>query len=225
MSVLEPTTPNQPILCSPHTPPPLIRTPIPSEMEQSFLDGDFLKPDPAMTRWETRTYILKELKQCLTSVFHQKEESTSFTTQQVDTFLRTHSWPQGRMNHVCRLLEDTNTTKSVIDVAYEILEANLCEEYKELPYSSQLVRAVMGFVTVDTLPCGKTIASFWNHSPFQALRNAPPLSDWEDRSEWEIGWEMPITIPLNVLVYALVVCVAWMACMVATYGKSRSQYS
>jgi hypothetical protein len=32
-----------------------------------------------------------------------------------------------------------------------------------------------GFVTTDLLPNGRTIASYWNHSPFEGLRKAAPL--------------------------------------------------
>jgi hypothetical protein len=38
----------------------------------------------------------------------------------------------------------------------------------------------LAFWEVDLLPCGKTIGSFWNYSPFEALRTAPPLTDVED---------------------------------------------
>jgi len=44
-------------------------------------------------------------------------------------------------------------------------------EYEEL---------AMAFWDVDLLPNKKTIGSYWDYSPFEALRRAPPLTEVED---------------------------------------------
>jgi hypothetical protein len=40
-----------------------------------------------------------------------------------------------------------------------------------------------GFVTVDRLPCGRTIVSWWNTSPFEPLRAAAALTEGDESGD------------------------------------------
>jgi hypothetical protein len=41
----------------------------------------------------------------------------------------------------------------------------------------------IGFITKDLLPNGETVIALWNRSPFDVLRQAPPLSETPDPPE------------------------------------------
>jgi hypothetical protein len=147
-----------------------------------FLPGDFIKPDPTMTRLETRRYILDELESCLKERVRPDEDSDSLN----DMHLQHLSNPRERMFHVKELLEELNHAEAPGKVAYEILQKYLNKEPIDYDvYPVKLVQLVMGFLHTDRLPCERTIFSFWNHSPFGPLRNAPPLPDEDDEQDDE----------------------------------------
>jgi hypothetical protein len=228
MSDSEPTTPKQPILCSARTPPPVIRTPPSYDLEESYNPGEFIKPDPLMTRQETRTFLLNELEGLLVDRIAYPEEKPPFTNEQFARFLKSHSWPKGRLYYLRdRLVEEKGTdtsARSVGTIAFEIIRSALLSEKKEFEYSDEICRTAMGFVETDILPWGRTIMSYWNHSPFEALRQAPPLTE-EDEDDYfvESLWETPITIPLySVLAYVALV-VAWMIALVASLRLEQNQ--
>ena len=228
MSDSEPTTPTQPILCSARTPPPIIRSPLSYDVEESYELGEFIKPDPLMTRQETRTFLLKELEGLLTERLAYPEEKPPFTNEQFARFLQSHSWPKGRLYYLRdRLVEEKGTdtsARSVGKIAFEIIRSTLLSEKKEFDYSDVICRTAMGFVETDTLPWGKTIMSYWNHSPFEALRQAPPLNDEEDDGlPMESLWETPITVPLYVVLASVAIVVAWMVAFVASLRLEQNQ--
>ena len=69
----------------------------------------------------------------------------------------------------------------------------------------------LGFILTDRLPGMKTIRSFWDHSPFEALRSAPPLgSSIEQRIEYTITefLEPLTTLQVSIGATALVALVA-----------------
>jgi hypothetical protein len=60
---------------------------------------------------------------------------------------------------------------SVIQASLTVGAPSAPTEYEEL---------AMAFWDVDLLPNKKTIGSYWDYSPFEALRRAPPLTEVED---------------------------------------------
>ena len=69
----------------------------------------------------------------------------------------------------------------------------------------------LGFILTDRLPGGKTIRAFWDHSPFEALRRAPPLgSSIEQRIQYTIEefLEPLTTLQVPIIATALVALAA-----------------
>jgi len=161
-----------------------------------ILPGDFVKPDPALTQRETRVYLLKELHRWLTGRIceHAGDIREVYENgQRVDLVSYiSGSWPAARMYILFRLLESRASSYPWIKEekpfrAIGEWATTVCMKYLqgEIDTSDSTAMLVVGFVAHDTLPCGRTIESFWNHSPFDVLRNAPPLTDEEDEDEDE----------------------------------------
>jgi hypothetical protein len=162
-------------------PPPLKRCP--TKDSSCFLPEDFVKPDPAFTKWETRKYILKELETCLKERLTAEDSSSLLDDSQLNYL----SNPRARLFHIKDLLEENGITANPGDIAFEILEKYLNRDKIDFEqYPVKLVQLVMGFLHTDRLPCERTIFSFWNHSPFGPLRNAPELGDEEEEEEEQI---------------------------------------
>ena len=225
----DPQTPNQPIRRL-SNPPALKRS---ATMGNAYYEpGDFIKPDPAMTRSETRTYILKELKSCLTERLTIDDDEYSIG----DGHLQYRSNPKERLFHVGQFLEELNSKEKPGEKAFTILENYLNRatiDYDTNPV--KLVQLALGFIHTDLLPCGRTIFSFWNHSPFHILRNAPPLTD-EDHDEiaekettpsaFSIADNMiTIRIPYNILAVYMACTTVWIAMLVAQLVPIRTTYA
>lgn len=155
-----------------------------------ILPGDFLKPDPAMTRRETRIYILEETRRWLTGrICDHADEIHEAYTEGVHIDLVSYlsgDWPAGRLYVLFRLLSrqpDLHPKIRTPEAFFYVGQwaATVCEKYLQgtLSVSDPATRLATGFVTTDVLQCGRTIESFWDHSPFEALRNAPPLTEDE----------------------------------------------
>ena len=226
----EPKTPDQPI--RPLANPPSLKRS--STMDScNYHAGDFIKPDPTMTRVETRNYIRKELQYCLTERLTVQDEATSLN----DDYLLYQSNPRERLFHVGQLLEELNIDETPGKVAYTILEKYLNREAIDYnKYPVKLVQLVMGFIHTDRLPCERTIFSFWNHSPFKALRNAPPLTDEEDETTDEykdvlpfplafVNGEVVIRLSLTTVAITLAFVTLWIAMVVAQLGPVRTVYA
>ena len=215
----------------------------------------FIKPDPIMTRQETRRYIRQELRDFLTGpVFlaHAQavyDASPSLSTEELRTYLPDGCWAAARLVVLARLLGSSDLAdvgavalaicQSHLDVSAELEayqgvdneaesaaaasdeEAEDSEETGETgetvlegeeedgqsQTTEDINHVAMGFILTDRLPQRKTIRSFWDHSPFEALRRAPPLgSSIEERVEYTIGefLEPLTTLQVPIVATALV---------------------
>jgi hypothetical protein len=156
---------------------------------EGILPGDFIKPDPAMTQRETRHYVLAELQRWLTAdriCTHAKEIAVEdIMGLDLVAHLAEGTWPAARLYMVLKTLERENNV--VLPGDYEerfrfvgTWAAGVCADYLQgLPLETPCSAASMalGFVQTDKLPSGVVIESFWNYSPFEALRSAPPLPE------------------------------------------------
>ncbi len=149
---------------------------------KGILAGDFIKPDPALTQKETRAYLLAELKRWLTGrmCLHAKEVASAFPDpMDLIQDLADGTWPAARLYmvvHMLRLEQGPTTYEDAAEWAVRV-----CTEYLEggTPTSPTAIMAAE-FVRNDMLPCGRSIQSFWDHTPFDPLRSAPPLSEEAD---------------------------------------------
>lgn len=148
-----------------------------------ILPGDFIKPDPLMTQQETRRYILAELERFLTGRIQRHAlqldaiTPAGLLTEEMESLVSAGRWPAARL---FTLFAATPSTKHRQDpeihmdfVARVALET--CVKY--LNGARDGSARATGFVTTDLLPNGRTIASYWDHSPFDGLRKAAPLAD------------------------------------------------
>ena len=153
-----------------------------------ILPGDFVKPDPAMTRREARIYLLEETRRWLTGrICDHADEIHEAYTEGIHIDLVSYlsgDWPAGRLYVLFRLLSrqpDLHPAVRTPEAFFYVGQwaANVCDKYLQgtLDDSDPATRLATGFVTTDCLPCGRPIESLWNHSPFEALRNAPPLTE------------------------------------------------
>ena len=166
--------------------------------DRGILPGDFIKPDPALTRQECRKYLLAELERWLTGRIcsHAKEIAGSYPdVADLTASVEAGKWPAARLYTVLHMLERSNTlvlptdyeerfhfaAEWCIDICADRLKGNE-------PVIPEAIAAA-GFVTTDKLPGGRVIASFWNHSPFDALREAAPLTEGEAEVEAEVEVE------------------------------------
>lgn len=151
---------------------------------KGILAGDFIKPDPALTQQETRTYLVDELKRWLTGriCLHAKEVAAAFPDpMDLIQDLANGTWPAARLYMVVHMLRLEQGATNYEDAAAWALR--VCTEYLEggTPQSPSAIMAAE-FVRNDKLPCGRSIQSFWDHTPFDPLRSAAPLSE-EDEVE------------------------------------------
>ena len=184
----------------------------------------FIKPDPLLTRQETRHYIRASLRSFLTGpALLRDAQALMDAGVVVDTEdLKAGLWPAGRLVALARLLE-TEDLADVGAVALAICQSHLdvsedLERFRgrdtdavtteggseegsedaasddddddddddaspavtetdsqEHPESAEINHVAQGFILTDLLSNGKTIRPYWDHSPFAALRAAPPL--------------------------------------------------
>jgi hypothetical protein len=182
----EPECPGAP--ARPQRPPALLMPQLSDHQGQGILAGDFIKPDPVLTRQETRRYVVAELERWLTGriCVHAKDVSIvgDGDPAAVATLVAAGRWPAARLWLV---LEGLKGVAEQVGLPADYEErfhwagrwaANVCADhlrgYEAVAPAAQMA---VGFVTTDLLPGGRTIDSFWNHSPFEALRAAPPLPD------------------------------------------------
>lgn len=170
-------------------PPALLMPQLSDHQGQGILAGDFIKPDPVLTRQETRRYVVAELERWLTGriCVHAKEIDVVYgggDPAEVALLVAAGRWPAARLWLV---LEGLKGVAEQVGLPADYEErfhwvgrwaANVCADhlrgYEAIAPAAQMA---VGFVTTDLLPGGRTIDSFWNHSPFEALRAAAPLPD------------------------------------------------
>lgn len=140
--------------------------------------GYFIKPDPVLTRQETRRYLLEELERYLNGSL--LEDAVTAASASVA------EGPASRMAHLYSLLKDAEKLPpgsvreqmghvakwifTVIQTSLTVGPPSAPTDYEEL---------AMAFWNMDLLPNKKTIGSYWDYSPFEALRRAPPLTSTE----------------------------------------------
>ena len=150
---------------------------------------DFIKPDPAFTRRETRAYILRELKNwlCGLRMIHSVEQliTEDVSIDSLKDDVEAGMFPAGRMYMILRRVDPTLAGiwgyKDVGYLCYSICAAHLTGQ--KFYMAEDIQKLILGFITTDQLPSGKVIESFWDYSPFDPLREAPPLSEDEDEDE------------------------------------------
>lgn len=206
-------------------PPPLKRQLV--KEYSNYGAGEFIKPDSAFTRFETRQYILSELAACLKERLVSQENMNSTD----ESHLTYRSNPHERLYYVAQMLEELNIEKPAGQIAFEVLEKYLKREQIDFDvYPVKLVHLVMGFIHTDRLPNERTIFSYWNHSPFHALRDAPPLTD-EDFEQVEKVEEkttddvITIQISFTSLLTVLAFVTVWIAITVVQLIPVRSYES
>jgi hypothetical protein len=222
----------------------------------------FIKPDPIMTRQETRRYIRQELRDFLTGpVFLAHAQAVydavpALTTEELRSYLADGSWSAARLVVLARLLGSSDLAdvgavalaicQSHLDVSAELeayqgadneeveAAAASSEDEEEEEDSEETVlegeqeeatedgqsqttedvnHVALGFILTDRLPGGKTIRAFWDHSPFEALRRAPPLgssTSIEQRIQYTIEefLEPLTTLQVPIIATALVALAA-----------------
>lgn len=189
---------------------------------RGILAGDFIKPDPVMTRQETRRYVVAETRRWLTEssiAAHARAICAQIAEPaEVAPLVAAGRWPAARLYLVLAGLEAMPHKLVELPRDYEERfhwvarwAADVCEDYLH-GYEAVIpaARMAVGFVTDDLLPCGRTIASFWNHSPFEALRNAPPLPDDDPAPLLEQQLTLSVTVGQALAFFMAVVAYLWL---------------
>ena len=218
----------------------------------------FIKPDPLMTRQETRRYIRQELRDFLTGpVFLAHAQAVydavpALSTEELRSYLTDGSWSAARLVVLARLLGSSDLAdvgavalaicQSHLDVSAELEAYQGADNEEEVAAAAasedeeegegegeeaaedseetvleeeeggdDVNHVALGFILTDRLPGGKTIRAFWDHSPFEALRRAPPLgSSIEQRIQYTIEefLEPLTTLQVPIIATALVALAA-----------------
>jgi hypothetical protein len=190
----EPIVVSQPVVVSEYvesvvsTPPASVREKCPGAPERThrgkgILACDFIKPDPELTLAERRAFLLEELDHWLTGDICGAADEISMSEKKDDLtpYLVDGTWPAARMAALTQMLSVSNTTSPPFAL-------RLCKDFLEgrgLDWTDAASLLAVGFVTVDTLPSGKTIRDLWNQSPFEPLRSALPLSPQDEDEDEE----------------------------------------
>jgi hypothetical protein len=176
-----------------------------------ILAGDFIKPDPALTQREARNYIRDELRQWLTGriVSHAREiGAAGLRRADIAEDVEAGLWPAGRLYLLAAALDDSGWTAAVgrepadyderyslaADFAVDICLLDVLDQTVVIP--GAISRLAAGFVSTDRLPDGRTVEYYWNRSPFEPLRSAPPLPDHEP-TLMEQPLTLKATLPLR----------------------------
>lgn len=156
--------------------------------ELGFPPGEFIKPDPSLTRRETRELVLAELEHLFSGKLCGLAAQIAGNPPiglDLEAEIRDGEWPVGRLYAVERALASSRMAFQLpVDLeerfrwvgkwSQVVCEDHLCDPDGDMVDAAKIA---VGFVTTDKLPGGRVIASFWNHSPFDPLREAPPLSE------------------------------------------------
>lgn len=202
---------------------------------RGILPGDFIKPDPVMTRQETRRYVVTEMRRWLTetAIASHAREIAAVTAEpaEVAPLVAAGRWPAARLYLVLAGLEAM--PHGIVELPRDYEErfhwaarwaADVCEDYLH-GYEAVIpaARMAVGFVTDDLLPCGRTVASYWNHSPFERLRNAPPLPDRDPDEEPVSFLQQEVTIRFTggQAIAAFVAVLAYLWLVAALIGGRR----
>jgi len=144
---------------------------------------EFQTPHHSLTRSEARKVLLSELKQWLTGarMFVDVEQLLADSTpvETISESVYAGHFSTGRLYMVLLRLDPTLdgiwAIKDVGMFCYNICVSHLRGIPSHL--SDDLHSLILGFIDTDLLPDGRVIETIWNHSPFDPLRDAPPLSE------------------------------------------------
>jgi hypothetical protein len=110
-------------------------------------------------------------------------------------YLSDGTWPAARLYTLLYIRE---ASRADYEERFHLVgewAADVCADYLQgvRPFADlkDAEAIAVGFVCIDNLPCGKTIDSFWNRSPFDPLRLAPcDVSAKEDEvATWTVEAE------------------------------------
>lgn len=141
----------------------------------------FARPDPVMTRQETRCYLVEEFKRFMEGRIQGEAVRLAAVPDLVDdATIDLGSFPAGRLYRLVGRLGSAVPAVALDEqiryVVRWVVGVVTCHLADPDAIITSLESDALAFWKVDRLVCGKTIDSFWNHSPFEALRAAPPLS-------------------------------------------------
>jgi hypothetical protein len=194
-----------------------------------ILAGDFIKPDPGLTRSERKTYILNELHRWLDGRIqvHAREAGVACTLEEMEGAVMTGMWPAARLCLLVEALGDGGRRQVPEELyhAAAVYAEGVCQAYlvEGVEPDCAAEELAVGFVTVDRLPDGRTILDCWNApSTFEPLRNAEPLQQeegLEDRIERALSfWDIPLKLEMPLWVWVAltlwVLLYAWLVAVV-----------
>jgi hypothetical protein len=147
----------------------------------SALNPGFAQPDPVMTRQETRCYLVEEFKRYMEGRIQEEAVRLAAVPDMVDdATIDLGSFPAGRLYRLVGRLGSAVPAVALDEqiryVVRWVVGVVTCHLADPDAIITSLESDALAFWKVDRLVDGKTIDSFWNHSPFEALRAAPPLS-------------------------------------------------
>lgn len=152
--------------------------------------GYFIKPDPVLTRVETRRYLLEELERYLQGPL--LEDAVAASASASASAGAGAAGPASRMARLYSVLKAAgklplgSVSEQMGHVAkwiFTVIQTSLTLGAPSAPTDYE--ELAMAFWDVDLLPNKKTIGSYWDYSPFEALRRAPPLTSTEAMAEAE----------------------------------------
>jgi len=173
----------------------------------------FIKPDPLLTRQETRSYLLEEMERYLTGsivsdALTLHTNAVSCPSEPAERLYRLHQLLEkdGKLPVESVELQMAHVARWVLSV---IMNAVTAATAVTAVNRTDAEKLAMEFWEVDLLPNKKTIGSYWNYSPFEALRSAPPLTEVDDTvaplplSDDEVDYsDMPALIPASEVDYS-----------------------
>jgi len=204
--VTPPTSPGSSSVACPDAPRKL-RLDIPSLEDHrglGILPGDFIKPDPVLTRSETRRYLLDEFERYMTGPIQSRARAcfgAHLTLEEIGEEVEAGLWPAARLYRLRQALEEAGKLpEEEVELQFDhvarwILGVVRGYVTAGVPLTDPLEVEAMAFLTVDLLPGGRTIDSFWNRSPFEALRSAPPLTEEHEATDAEEHEATEDTVP------------------------------
>lgn len=158
---------------------------------RGILAGDFIKPDPSLSKPERRTHILHELQNWLVNSMriqtHAREVEYNCLSNLEDE-VTLGLWSAARLCLVAshgnfdRIHDSQEKYHSAATWAYWVCYNYLTEGMQPASSNEELA---LGFVTTDRFADGTTIEDLWNWSPTHPLRNAPPLPDSDAEEDEE----------------------------------------
>jgi len=164
-------------------PPRILIPTLDTHRNRGILAGDFIKPDPSLSKTERHTHILHELQNWLVNSMriqtHAREVEYNCLSNLADE-VTLGLWPAARLCLIAarcnfdRIHDSQEKYHSAATWAYWVCYNYLTDGVQSANDQEELA---LGFVTTDRFADGTTIEDLWNWSPTHSLRCAPPLPD------------------------------------------------